>query len=110
MTKPRLKSGLCCIWRAKNVAFAVTAGVPVQSVRLRVPNIERSFLSRPFVVLGVCEFLTQGAGLDASPVKSPIGSYLMTKPRLKSGLCCIWRAENVAFAVAAGMPVQSVRS
>lgn len=44
MTKPRRKSGLCCIWDIGSVAFAVAAGMPVQSVRLPVPNIERSLL------------------------------------------------------------------
>ena len=40
----------------------------------------------------------------------PTGTiFNMTKPRLTSGLCCIWSLGNVAFAVAAGMPVQSVR-
>ncbi|RTZ13527.1 hypothetical protein EJ063_19770 [Vibrio aquaticus] len=39
MTKPRRKSGLCCIWSIDSVAFAVAAGMPVQSVRLPVPYL-----------------------------------------------------------------------
>jgi hypothetical protein len=44
----------------------------------------------------------------AVQVRLPV-PYFKTEPQRKLGLCCIWSLESVAFAVAAGMPVQSVR-
>ena len=59
--------------------------------------------------------------MNNQPIQNPLPSgvavqvrlpvpYLIIKPRLKSGLCYIWRIESVAFVVAAGTPVQSVSS
>ncbi|NOI39443.1 hypothetical protein F0251_13470 [Vibrio sp. 070316B] len=48
--EPQRKLGLCCIWSLESVAFAVAAGMPVQSVRLPVPY----FKTEPQRKLGLC--------------------------------------------------------
>lgn len=54
---------------SKSVAFGRGGSSPPTGTKHR----KVAFIAT-FVVLGVCEFLTQHVGLDASPVKSPTGT------------------------------------
>ncbi|CDT13349.1 hypothetical protein VCR9J2_1580004 [Vibrio crassostreae] len=95
--EPQRKLGLCCIWSMESIAFAVAAGMPVQSVRLNRYHIEKvrfySDLSSLWDYVNLKSSVSAWMQAQSSHLQVP---YLKIEPQRKLGFCCIWSMENVA--------------